>query len=703
MKSSIHFLSILLATTLIASDDPIRVDLSPFTVYAVRLEEATVEIPSSEIRIQRPADLAEMLANNSPGVQLVRKGGASNDLRLNGIGDDNLNVLQDDQRVYCACPNRMDPPASHTETTTIERIEIVSGAFDLRHSGALGGTISVITRDPSAGLKGDLDLTLGSFDFRRIGFSIEDGTGQFAGLISASYVESAPYEDGSGRLLTEMPDTSEWTLDDYQPSAREIDAYREARATSKVVWVPSKSSRHVLHVGYRHAEDVLYPALRMDADLNESASIALTSEWSISSGLIDSASLDIYFNTTQHDMSDRLRMSAIEGTAGMIRPSYVLDRGYYMESLAEVSTGGFHFQLDKERSNLSWRTGFEGIYRAWNVDNRIGAGMTMAGPGMEIFSHMIPDTTSLTVGAFGEGDWAINERWTLTSGLRLDRFETEANASTPTLDAVRGTIEDSADDFAVSGKLMLRARLGASAFAYGGIGHTARPPNAEERYINLQRPGSMANWVGNPDLSPPRMTELTVGSGWNNDHFTLHARGYIRQLTDYIYPERSGTEAKPIQTFTAIDAEIVGFELSAHAQLNTAWQAYAGASWQRARKLSQPLNNDDTDLAEIPGAALRAQVEYRKEIWFVIAELQYNASQSHIDESLGEHPLTSATVVHLRTGMDLPFGGTLLVGVENLFDRTYSLHNAYVRNPFGSDATITEPGRSLYLRYQFSY
>jgi iron complex outermembrane receptor protein len=703
MKFSILPYCILFSTTLLTADESIQFNLSPFPVRTSSLGEGGEDIPGAAIRLQRPADLAEMLAASSASVQLVRRGGASNDLRLSGMGGDDVNVIQDGQRIYCACPSRMDPPASHTETTAIERIEVISGAFDMRYAGALGGTIELKTRHPGNQLQGEFDLSLGSFDFRQAGFAVEDGTDSFAGLFSGTYAESGVYKDGAGRRLTDLPDATMSPLDNYLAEVRGMKAYTEKRLAGKLSWSPDAATRHLFSIGYRRADDVLYPALRMDSEFHESISLALQSDWNPSWRPVNNASLNIYYNSTDHDMTDRYRVSSTLGMGGMVRPAYVLERGWFMQSLAEASTGGLHLELSGEEAHYVWRSGLEAVLRTWDINNRLGAGMTLAGPGMEISNDMIPDTRSLTLGAFGEMDWRLRDDWTLSLGLRLDRFTTEKGAPTPTLDAFRGSRNGKDTDLAVSGKAVLRYRVSERLSLYGGIGHTARPPNTQERYLNLQRAGTMPNWVGNPDLAPPRMTELTLGGGWTLSRLVLSGRAYLRSLEDYIYPERTMSGSKPIQTFTAIEARVYGFETTVSAQLDKAWKASAGATWQEGRKETQPLNNLDRDLAEIPGLSLRGQLEYRRETWFGQLELHYFGGQSRIDTQVGEQKLDAATVVHLRAGFDAPFGGTVLVGIENVFDRTFSRHNAYVRNPFGSDAIVTEPGRNAYLRYQIEF
>jgi iron complex outermembrane receptor protein len=69
---------------------------------------------------------------------------------LRGFQQGDINVLIDGARIYGACPNHMDPPASHVDFAEIQQVEVTKGVFDIRSQGSLGGVVpgrSSVSRD----------------------------------------------------------------------------------------------------------------------------------------------------------------------------------------------------------------------------------------------------------------------------------------------------------------------------------------------------------------------------------------------------------------------------------------------------------------------------------------------------------------------------------------------------------------------------
>ena len=55
----------------------------------------------------------------------------------------------------------------------------------------------------------------------------------------------------------------------------------------------------------------------------------------------------------------------------------------------------------------------------------------------------------------------------------------------------------------------------------GGVGHTVRVPDPQERYFALRRNGS--DWVGNPFLEPTTNTGIELGASWRTGIVFLNA------------------------------------------------------------------------------------------------------------------------------------------------------------------------------------
>lgn len=152
----------------------------------------------------KSADLAEALTKNIPSISLVRRSGIANDIILRGAKKDNINVLIDNSKIYGACPNRMDPTTSHVLTNNIESVEVIEGPYDVENFGTLSGAVKIKTKQPSQDFKGEVNLNVGSFSYRKLSTTIQGGNERVKLLISASTEESDPYKDGNGDNFKEQ-------------------------------------------------------------------------------------------------------------------------------------------------------------------------------------------------------------------------------------------------------------------------------------------------------------------------------------------------------------------------------------------------------------------------------------------------------------------------------------------------------------------
>ena len=153
----------------------------PVTIQKITVEadgdKTDVKSVSADeiVKFSRQSDLGEMLSQTLPEITHVRASAVGNDIILRGFKKDNINVTIDDAKVCGACPNRMDPPAMHVSSSQIASVEVQEGPFDVTQAGSLGGAINVVTKDPQKGVHGEVSATLGSFDYRKIGATLEAG------------------------------------------------------------------------------------------------------------------------------------------------------------------------------------------------------------------------------------------------------------------------------------------------------------------------------------------------------------------------------------------------------------------------------------------------------------------------------------------------------------------------------------------------
>lgn len=694
------------------NDDEKTVDLPPYQIRSYWFNHHSNQdyqsgFSNADLGKHHSSDIASVLQQAAPEVGIIRKAGTSNDVIIRGISQDNLTVTIDDGKVFPCCSNRMDPPISQISSAMVETIELTQGAFDLKSAGSLGGSIRIVTKEPSAEEMFSSSLQIGSFSQYTASLLATGGNDVFNSVFNAEYSQSDPYEDGSGRRMTDFPDSSAWAIDDYLEQYRDEVAFKVFHAATKLRWKLDDSSHIQGSYRFRQDEDVLYPGLRMDADLTKTHEFAITYENTEFGDPDRSLEIHVFHNWTRHDMSDLRRKSSELNPMGMPRPQYVLDRGWFMESISEGSTSGLQATYSKTGRHLKWESGLEFTQRDWDINNRLGGGMPMAGPAAEIFNDMIPDTRSQVLGVFAQAEYLIETGKRLDFGIRLDRYETTANDP---LDFLTSQIDgsDSKEEWVPSAKLVFRQDLDDSTSWFAGIGTTARIPNGQERYIQLQRPGTMPNWLGNPELDSPRNTEIASGISTQTDKLSWNAKVFYSWIQDYIYLGRlttadSSTLTKNTQSFFNIDAILYGLDTSVSWMFHENWAFYTGISWQRGKKETFPPNNNSNDLGEIPPLKGVASLRYVKDHWECSLEALYADSQDNVDSNIGEIVLDSYVVLNLRTRFNISDNLHVSLGVENLTDTTYASHNAIVRNPFSTFTVVNEPGRLFYLNLEMHW
>ena len=127
---------------------------------------------------------------------------------------------------------------------------------------------------------------------------------------------------------------------------------------------------------------------------------------------------------------------------------------------------------------------------------------------------------------------------------------------------------------------------------------------------------------------------------------------------------------------------------------------YSGdVAWVRGTRTLAPevgVGVTEGDLAEIPPLRGRLTVRYDDGRLFGVVEGVFSGRQDHVDSSLDEETTAGWATANLSAGYrrgKLSF----TVGVANLFDRLYTEHLSYQRDPFRSGVRATEPGRAVFL------
>jgi iron complex outermembrane receptor protein len=637
-------------------------------------------LEASELREMPAVDIGEALGWKA-GLWRLRKGGIANEVVLRGLQSRDLNVLIDGQRVYGACPNHMDPAAFHVDFAEVDRVEVGKGPFDVKNQGALGGTVNVVTRRPERGWHATPTLAAGSFGLVNPSLTLGRGGERISALAGYSERRGDPFEDGGGRRFTELAN--------YRPEHQGDRAFSIGTAWGRVVWQPAPG--HQVDVAYTRQDSgaVLYPYLMMDALWDDTDRVNLRYEAAGLGARRASVRVQGYFTQVDHWMTDERR------TSSLAKP-----RDYSMGTRADTRTAG----AKAEAVFGGLTVGLEGYQRIWDATNE------MAGSGYAP-QAMIPGVTVRVGGAFAEYTRALGLGVALSAGGRLDAARSEADparANTALYQAYQGTSALTRDDTLPAGKVRLAWRRGAWEIS-GGVGHAARVPEATERYLALRRMGT--DWVGNPGLVPSRNTALDAAVGFTRAGFRLDLGLYASRVADYVtvYDQARRATAPGVmnsmaRSFANVDATLKGLELGWSVPVVFGRVFVSG-------DLSYVRGDQDGDasrgiaagpVAEMPPLRGRVSARYDDGRFFGSVEGVFAADQDRVDASLNEARTPGWGVMNASAGVRQG-RLRLTLGVANVFDRLYTDHLSYQRDPFRSGVRVPEPGRSLFANASFRF
>lgn len=677
--TGICFLFIFLAslTSLSADSEAMPVyELEPLLLVAPNVWIPDADIHRSRISSAKPVDLAAILSSQLPEAALTRKGPLAGDIVLRGFSRDNVIITVDDNKTFCACPNRMDPPAFHVSSQQIETISVRSGPFSVDQGGSVGGTVAVQTTAPSTtaflrgyGYYGSYDYLAGGMT---MGYPLSDSLSALGGFY---HQRGGVYEDGSGVRFTQLPGSN------YQAEFVDETAFDVFTAEAKAAYKLGEKGSVVVNYAIQDARDVLYPGLRMDApsDTMNRASVAL--RLPIDSAIADELEGSLAFSHVDHDMQDSFRTSANNMGGAFVA------RGYFMRTQAKSAYVGGRLELSKSlEADTYVRYGADVKRRYWDANNIIG----------NMRNDMLPDTLTESVGIWSVYEYRSGE-WAFESGMRLDISRSKARESIAFLQGVRGTSTNHRSDVLPSVYALVSRDMTPSLNSFAGLGLASRTPDPQERYMNLNRPAANSDWVGNPDLDPVYNLEAQGGMRWNSLKWDAQITAFHAWLMDYVYLARLNVGAGAT-SYENIDARLYGLSMDAGWNALDCLRIEAGLAWQEGVKESRPTNATNNVLSEVPPLRARLAALFNFEDLSIKAEVQHQDDFDRVDADLGEVSLPGWTVLNLASSYRLNEQVSLSMGVDNVLDRTYAVSNAFVRDPFRSSVVVNEPGRFWFMR-----
>ncbi len=664
--------------------------LDEITVRGERQQSIEENLTIREVRESSSRDIGEAL-QNVPGLSSIRKGAIANDVVLRGFQGDDINMFLDGVRLHGGCPSRMDPPSFHFDFAEVESIQIIKGPYDLTNPGGLGGMVNAVSETPKPGPAANVNLSYGSFNYLDGSATLSYGGDRFDGLLGYAHKSSDVPESGDGKLLTDIyPVTS--------PNRYRLDRIDSSAYDTDTLWIKGGTKigegRSELSYSYQDADQVLYPALLMDADYDRTHRIDWMTTIVDPTSTIAKVSFQAWYNQVDHLMDDTARMSSM--------PSMMVTRDYMMQTDAETYTFGSKLNGEMPMGPGSLTTGVDFYQRNWDAVNESAMWMQYAA------QPMIPDVDMQNLGAFAEYNWPLGSSLNMKGGGRFDYTKVVANALTDARLAslyqpyFSAELEDETDFSEPSANLQLTWTATESLEVFTGIASASRPPDQQELFIGLQRGGMSKNWLGNPALDAPRNNQFDVGAKWTGSNVFVSASVFYSSVSDFINiteagdPDGSGPLIKA-RTYENIDAELWGAEFGS--QLALPYDLFAKATLSYVHGEN---NDSDLPLSEIPPLSGTVSLRYDNGSYFVEAMERFAAAQDRVDTSLNEEETAGWGVTDLKAGKTWEHWD-LVGGINNLFDKYYFGHLSYQRDPFQSGVKVPEMGIFFYVNLSYHF
>ncbi len=665
----------------VVRDEIVVTDADPSDPFVQSLDRG-------ELQSHPHGDGAELL-DGIPGVSVGRMGGHGLEPRIRGLGEANINVVIDGAYVHGGCPNRMDPPTSFAAIESIERVLVFKGVRTLKY-GAGGSAGTVVFERVTPRLRGGdhwrlaagasyttysvepevtLDATLGSEKF-------------FFRTIAASR-ERDSYEDGNGTVV---------------PSA-----FRGRNVNFLLGWTPDDD--HLLELGLEanRTDDALFPGAGMDSVKGDNDTIRLRFRRGRGLGFWERVRGDVYHSQVDHLM-DNYSLRSLNAPMAAQAPS-------------QSDTAGGRISGDLalgSRTELTLGVDFQHNHRQ---------AFRFVGPSPEqaakLQSVLWPDATLRQGGFFAEGRRTLSSASLLRFGARVDRFDASAEKAdlnpvgsnrTPNqlYHAYYTADAGDWDHTDVSALLRYERKLRPGLTLFTGFSRSVRPADTTERYLASNNANPKKRWVGNPQIEPAKHHQIDLGLASHRPSRQLSMVVFYDRVDEFILRDRAhgqaGISASDGATiYRNVDAELFGVELAGDRQLDRGFSLSGTASYVYAEN-----RTDGRPIAQIPPLQGRLGSAYEVGTWKVSATLRYAFEQDRIDDDptsgsgldVGKTP--GYAVFDFAAGYTFASGFHLLVGADNLFDRTYANHLNRSSSFDPGQVRVNEPGRSFWIRFRWS-
>jgi hemoglobin/transferrin/lactoferrin receptor protein len=489
------------------------------------------------------------------------------------------------------------------DISLVERIEIIKGpASALYGSDGLAGLVNFITRDPSSYLR-DGKTFGGSAN---IGYSGDDngthGGVTLAGKANDTMQWLISANMGRASALENMGTNNAANADRTTPNPQRD---RNKALLAKVILTPNADQRHGFT--FEHIDKTSRYDLLSGLSKPPYASTSVI-------GL--NAKSDLQRDRFTYDGRLRIDSAVADSLLAVVSYQKAKSREFIYEDrytaadrtrdvTYDEATWQFGLQADKTVRMGDWAQkityGFD--YTRTNVENLQTGLVPPAGETYPL--KRFPDTRETS-----------SDRWSITPGIRFDRFSLDAKQAGFGAQAV------SLSGSAVSPKLGVLFRATPQWSIYGNYASGFKAPNAFQVNNFFENVISGYKTIPNPNLKPEKSQNIELGMRGRTGVLSYDVAAFTGDYKDLIENDRQvggvfGSRTNPA-TFQSVNigrARISGFEIKGELDFTDNGNGFSvpfayGQTRGRDRTNNRPLNSIDPSKAAIG-------IKYQAPVWMV--------------------------------------------------------------------------------------
>ena len=552
-----------------------------------------------------------------------------------------------------------------------KRVEVLRGAASstLYGAGAIGGAIAFTTKDPA-------DF-LGDGDGRALKFSAgyaSNGNGKKGGVIWAA-------RRGNAEFLAALNASNGEDVQDGAGAVIPGTAHQAVSGLVKGVW----------HLD--GDQSLTFAASRTDTDLDD-ASVAMTGDLAFFGPFPGSASA-IFGTNDVKAVDDTVSLTWAKGglSAQLSHTKTSADKSDFSMGMA-CAPGDSQVLCDARigYATTALKVEHRSDLALGGWDGSVVVGAQVSAQDRSAVSSLgampfHPEGTDKKLGLYAQGEFTLNDRFTLIPGLRVDFGSFSPSAAA----AANGGTD--ARETAFSPKIAALYKLTDNVSVFGSLAHTERMPSLDELYQYNPTPGRVPVRIASMGLEKEKADTVELGLAFQregvfagDDSLQLKLTGFHNDLTDKIVT-RPATDAAPGQSYyqNLAAAQFWGVELEAGYDAEH-WFGQLGYSSIKSKDKATGLTLSDTPaetLALTLGAKLPAQglvIGWRGE-WHddIVTSAQATSAASYDTHDLF---VTWSPETGALAGLQVN------LAVENVFDATYR-NNLTLDNGAGRNAKIS--------------